>query len=98
VLDHLGKPNAVTLIQVRNEAVVMNSDFVAFLNDEKKRRQIPHRFERCGYVRVNNDNAEDGLWVINRKRQNIYARSELNLSERIKEALELQRGSKGAFE
>ena len=74
------------------------NNFVAFLSDEKKRRQIPHRFERCGYARVNNDNADDGLWVINRKRQNIYARSELNLSERIKEALELQRGSKGAFE
>jgi hypothetical protein len=92
VLDRLGKPNAVTLIQVRNEAVVMGSDIVAFLNDEKKRRQIPHRFEKCGYVRVHNDNAEDGLWVINRKRQNIYARSELNLRERIKEALELQKG------
>jgi hypothetical protein len=101
VLDRLGKPNAVTLIQVRNEAVTMGdgfNNFVAFLSDEKKRRQIPHRFERCGYARVNNDNADDGLWVINRKRQNIYARSELNLSERIKEALELQRGSKGAFE
>jgi len=43
-------------------------DIVHWLSDIKQRRAIPHRLERCGYVQVYNDNANDGLWKINGKR------------------------------
>jgi hypothetical protein len=39
--------------------------------------------EECGYVRVRNEAAKDGLWVIIGKRQAIYARSNLSIRDRI---------------
>ena len=43
-------------------------------------------FQECGYVAVRNDGAKDGLWKIG-KRQVIYAKAALPLSERIAAAL-----------
>ena len=53
-----------------------------WLRDRKNRRQIPYRFERCGYVPVRNDVAKDGLWTVKRVRQVIYARTELTARAR----------------
>src|SRR5262249_17126319 len=66
VLDGLGNPDATTLIGVQNATC---GDFHDWLKDLRNRRQIPYRFEQCGYVRVRNEAATDGLWVINEKRQ-----------------------------
>ncbi|WP_271577965.1 primase-helicase family protein [Bradyrhizobium sp. CCBAU 11361] len=85
VLDRLGNPDAVTLVQVQ----AMASDgFEIWLGDRKNRRQIPHRFEQCGYVVVRN-NTRDGLWVINRRRQVIYARANLPLRDRLAAATKM---------
>jgi hypothetical protein len=46
VLDLLGNPDAVTLLQVQN---IAPADFAVWLKDRKNRRAIPHRFEQCGY-------------------------------------------------
>jgi hypothetical protein len=77
VLDKLGKPNAVTLIQLM--AVTKNglAEIYLWLKDRKNRRIIPHRMEKCGYIPVRNDAAEDGLWKIEGKRQVIYVKNTL---------------------
>jgi hypothetical protein len=86
VLDMLGNPEATTLIRVQNMA---SGDFQAWIRDRKNRRQIPYRFEQCGYVPVRNDGAKSGLWVINRARQVIYARGSLSLRDRLAAARRL---------
>jgi len=44
---------------------------------------IPHRLEKCGYVCVRNDGADDGLWKFNGRRQAVYAKSTLSIRDRI---------------
>jgi Family of unknown function (DUF5906) len=85
-LDFLGNPAAITLIRVQNAA---NGDFAQWLRDRRNRRQIPYRFEQCGYVPVRNDAAESGLWVVNGVRQVVYARAELSVRDRLAAARKL---------
>jgi hypothetical protein len=86
VLDKLNMPEATTLIRISNEAT---GDFGEWIKDRKNRRAIPHRLEKCGYVPVRNDLADDGLWKLNGKRQVIYARGTLSLSAQLKAARKL---------
>jgi hypothetical protein len=80
VLDRLGNPDATTLIRVQNEA---GGDFKDWLLDRKHRRQLPHRFEQCGYMPVRNPSNENGLWVIYGARQVVYAKASLPLRDRL---------------
>jgi hypothetical protein len=84
VLDKLSKdgqrPQAVTLIQLANFA---DQEFADWLRDRKNSRQIPHRLETAGYVAVRNPAAKDGQWIIQRKRQAIYARADLCVRDRF---------------
>src|SRR5450631_778335 len=91
VFDAMGNPNAVTIEQII-ENTETETAFYDWIIDRKNRRAIPHRLEVCGYVPVRNDAAVDGYFVIGGKRQAIYARSELPISERFKAAAELVRG------
>ena len=77
--------DATTLTIVTGYA---EGQFEEWLRDRKNRRAIPHRFERCGYVPVRN-NVNEGLWIINGRRQVIYARSELSLADQIRAAKRL---------
>ena len=98
VLDKLGtpdpndptniiRPDATTLILVQNAAT---GDFALWIRDRRSRRQIPYRFEQCGYVPVRNEAAKsDGLWVINNKRQVVYAKASLSLHDRLDAAKRL---------
>jgi hypothetical protein len=86
VLDRMGKPDATTLLRITNEAT---GEFAAWISDRKNRRAIPYRLEKCGYVRVRNDTADSGLWFINRIRQNVYAKADLSIRERLKAARDL---------
>ena len=61
----MGNPDATTLIRIVGYAT---GDFLGWISDRKNRRAIPHRLEKCGYVPVRNDDADNGLWVINGKR------------------------------
>lgn len=90
VLDKMQNPNAVTLEQIKFHAGD-TPEFVIWLNDRRNRKQIPHRLESCGYTVVRNDVADDGLWRVNGKRQAIYARNELSVSDRISAAGELMK-------
>ena len=68
-----------------------DADIIDWLKDRKNRRVIPHRLEKCGYVPVRNDAAVGGLWVINSKRQVIYAQKALSERDRHKAAGHLAR-------
>jgi hypothetical protein len=86
ILDELGNRKAITLDSICLKAA---DDFRCWLTDRKNRKQIPHRFEACGYVPVRNKNADDGLWRVNGKRQAIYALAELSLRDQYDEASKL---------
>jgi hypothetical protein len=70
-------------------------DFQEWLRDRRNRRQIPYRFEKCGYTPVRNEAADDGLWVINGKRQVVYAKACLSLRDRFAASQELVDAGRG---
>ena len=86
VLEKIGNPDATTIVRITTEA---KFDLSQWMSDRKNRRAIPHRLEKCGYVRVRNDAAQDGLWKIDGARQVVYAKSILAIGERLKAAREL---------
>ena len=91
VLDDLGNPDAVTLAMLLQKA---NGGIYEWLDERKNRRIVPHRLERCGYVPVRNDLAEDGLFKIKGRRQVIYARDRLALGDRLKAAQALAKSAR----
>jgi hypothetical protein len=92
ILDSLGMPDATTLIRISNEA---RGDFETWIKDRNNRRAIPHRLERCGYVPVRNDDADDGLWKLSGRRQVIYAKSTLSLAAQLQAARQLLTSGQG---
>jgi hypothetical protein len=79
-LDELERPAICTL------ATIVKTECGAALEwllDRKRRRSIPYRLERCGYIACRNPNAKDGLWVINGRRQTLYARVDLASEQRL---------------
>jgi hypothetical protein len=88
VLDRIGKPNAVTVSWI---ATFAEAELGQWIRDRKNRRMIPHRLEGCGYVPVRNEAAEDGLWKFNEKRQAVYAKSTLSISDRFNAVRDLAR-------
>jgi hypothetical protein len=89
VLDRMGNPDATTLIQITAAAM---GEIETWIKDRKNRRAIPHRLEKCGYVPVRNDATTKGLWIINGKRQAVYAKSSLPIRDRFKAASSLVAG------
>jgi hypothetical protein len=79
VLDSIGNPPVVTLAAIIASAPY---EFQEWLKDRRNSRVIPHRLEDCGYTAFHNDDAKDGLWRINEKRQVVYARVELSTQQR----------------
>ena len=77
-LEDLGWPEATTIQRIANKAA---ADHSLWLRDRKNARQIPHRLEECGYVRVRNKGAKDGLFKLEGKRQAIYAKKDLSLRD-----------------
>jgi hypothetical protein len=92
-------PLALTLAAVASKATELaptdkngnpeRGSFAAWLGDRRNRRQIPHRFEQCGYSPVRNDAAKDGLWKVAGARQVIYALDSQSLRERFAAAEQL---------
>jgi hypothetical protein len=90
IIDAMGKPDVTTIKHITTMA---DGEFGEWIRDRKNRRAIPHRLETCGYVPVRNDTAEDGLWVINSKRQAVYANSNLPIRDQLREARDLTNAS-----
>ena len=89
VLDDLGQPNVVTLSEVQNRASLLQPAFAEWLRDRKNRRNIPHRFEDCGYVAVSNPNDTEGRWKIKGIRHTIYGKASLTIHDRVAAAFRL---------
>ena len=79
-LDRLGWPVAVTWLIW---PVGRHSSFAEWLRDRKNARQVPHRMEALGYVSVRSGTRNDGLWIIDGRRQVIYVRHELAPRDRV---------------
>jgi hypothetical protein len=85
-LDKLDNPLAVTIRMIAEKA---DDEFKEWLLERKNNRQIPHRLETAGYVRVQNPSVKDRLWVLNGKRVTIYAKKDLSKTERLEVASKL---------
>jgi len=81
------------------DAVTIN-DLVAHVESEevkemmtglKSARRVPHLMEAWGYVKVVNEAAKDGKWVVKDRRQPIYAKRELSHQARLNAARALER-------
>lgn len=81
-LEKLGNPSAVTLADVIS-AAASDVNFQSWLQDRRNARKIPHRFEDAGYVAVRNSNRKDGYWVVDRKRQPMYAQKSMSIRDRL---------------
>lgn len=92
VIDLIGNPDATTILRLADASGLELSQW---LKDRKNRRVIPHRLEKVGYVPVRNDGAEDGLWKLNGKRQAVYAKSALSISDRFRAAKALSGAASG---
>ena len=88
--DAEGKPCGPTVTTLAKVLAEAKGGLFEWLSDRKNRRVIPHRFEACGYTPVRNYDAKDGLWVIGGKRQAVYGRLDVPLSERIEAAGKLK--------
>jgi hypothetical protein len=71
VLDELGRPAAVTLVQLVAKAQGGLDDWL-----------LDHRLARCGYGAVRNNTAVDGLFKIKNRRQVVYGRADLSVRDR----------------
>jgi hypothetical protein len=92
VLDHLGRPDVVTVRDVADRAALLDPAFGEWLRDRKNRRLIPHRLEDIGYVAVANPHNTEGRWKIDGTRHTIYGKTSLTLCDRISAAHKLARG------
>jgi hypothetical protein len=78
-LDQLGRPSAVTLIDIASRA---SAEFGEWLRDRRNTRHASSRLEAAGYVHIRNADAQDGLWRVDGRRQVIYVRHELSSRDR----------------
>jgi hypothetical protein len=78
-----GPPNVCSLFSI---AATHRGATLEWLLDRKRRRSIPYRLERCGYIACRNPDAGDGLWVINGRRQTLYVKASLTSEERLQAA------------
>jgi len=84
-----GNPRATTLSQIIEKS---GPSLGGWLRDRRNRRQIPFRFEQCGYVAVRNPaEKRDGSWKIAGVRQVIYAQRDLSLRDQLAAAMDLMR-------
>ena len=61
---------------LRAQTEIGANDLHNWLMDRKNRRTLPHRLASCGYMPVPSS-SQDGLWIINGRRQMIYGRHDL---------------------
>lgn len=90
VIDDLGRPTAITHDMVVGRA---QGEFKKWLEDRRNRRNLPHRFEQCGYTPIRNPENQQGLWRIRNVRQAVYADKNLSMRDQIEAARNLDRGS-----
>jgi hypothetical protein len=88
-IDNLGGDALMATTLKYVSAATSSTSFGEWLDNRKNRRNIPHRFEACGFTPVRNPDANDGLWKISGSRQVVYARTKLSEQERLNQAKQL---------
>jgi hypothetical protein len=84
IKDRFSKQNIPHVVfTIADLAQFASEDIKEMFQDRKNRRAIPHKLSKCGYVPVRNTQAKDGLWVVEGKRQVIYAPKALSLSDQL---------------
>ena len=84
VIEAMGNPDVLTLGQLIDCALEKKSEAADWLIERKNRRAIPHRMERCGFVSVRNPDAKsDGRWVLQHRKQVVYANAKLSVHDQI---------------
>lgn len=80
VIERMQHPRGLTLADL---IIYAAEDFKEWLRDRRNRRRVGHRLESAGYTQVRNPDAISGLWVVDGKRQVVYAHSALPTRDRI---------------
>jgi Primase C terminal 2 (PriCT-2)/Family of unknown function (DUF5906) len=88
VLDMLHNPPATTLSRIRRMA---DDSLNRWLSDRRNSRAIPYRLERCGYVAIRNETNDQGFWIVDLRRQVVYAKATLSVREQIEAASALSK-------
>lgn len=79
LVEALGNPPVVTLTQLADTARSRQAFGIAdYLTLLKTRRNVQHRLQQQGYVAVRNQDRKDGLWLVDGKRQAVYAARKLS--------------------
>jgi hypothetical protein len=95
-LDQLGRPDICSIATIAATPIGAGLEW---LLDRKARRAMSHRMERRKYTRCRNPDADDGLWVINGRRQTLYARADLSPKQQLQAArVFMQPGQQAAAE
>lgn len=92
-IEELGRPNALTLQQLADHALVTDDagDALLAITDPRERRKTNHRMDRCGYEAVRNPDAKSGMWRCHGKQQAIYCKKQLAYSSKLTAARALIR-------
>jgi hypothetical protein len=77
-IDELKNPPALTIDELSAMAPSLE-----WLHDPTKRKSTSYRITDCGYVMIENPDAKDGLWRINKRRQAIYVHTDTSPDQRI---------------
>jgi Family of unknown function (DUF5906) len=78
LLDDIGRPDALCV-----DKLLVNApdDFRVWLQDRKNRKLLGKRLNDCDYAAFDNPDSKDCLWIIRGKRQVIYVRQGLTVTE-----------------
>lgn len=87
------RPKAITVTLVRSTVSGAALEWM-----DRQKRAVPHRMAKVGYALVKYSFAADGYWIINGKRQAIYAHELLSSQEREQSAWKLYRKLNGGPE
>jgi hypothetical protein len=93
VLDRLEqskKPQPFLATTIKDITGCAEEPFRSWITDRRNRRAFPHRMEKCGWVPVRYEEGNDGLWVIDGKRQVVYARKSLSYKEQYAAAKKIR--------
>jgi hypothetical protein len=88
LLDAIEKVNADRAKAGKPIDIVTFADLAALtpgmstFRDAKAQYRLAKQLEECGFVRVDNLHSKQGLWRIDGKRQNIYARATMSFADR----------------
>ena len=85
-LDKLMNPKVLTIAQIASNS---DSAFCDWLTARANTRKVSHRLTECGYIRVRNPDADDGLWRINNRRVVVYGQRTLSTRDSIEAAQNL---------